>query len=543
MREPVLALVRSLTPFFCGCACALFSALVCSRVQPNASQMMTLNPASVSEAHLDRIPHFFCHACFRPDGPVLFTDPSEEVGVSALESERRLLWKLLLYSPLSDFAKGSQVLVTKRWASEYGQPGAKIFPADARSKWAEYDAYMRIPRARYCFYVEDRTAYAYVPNLHIAEGCDMQRGGMLPVDDERDVRGMTVEAWDWCCQRGRVLDDIDAALKWARANGRDLCRVPLTPFQRTVIDRERSLDDSQRDPYWFMYAIQLITGREEDGVATVASRGVTLFDLQARSDTVHDHQCATVMQRRIESPAFAQLLDEATAAWDRCSLLSLPPDADAQTAWLWHEHLFPPSYVALVDADGQVVPWVAKFKQRSQWERLAQHMATINALFQDKHVWQELRQSPPSELTPLQRQQLVALHTLFIQDSTTRLAMEVVAPMPVPRDDAHRETVGAGAAACASSSSSSVAAAATASFLAPVDARPNLFEQARRLVDHDIAIHGRLRAHIATKAEELVMRHVSNAVEAEHCLSALTKYAKQLLIQQQQKQQQQQQPT
>lgn len=428
---------------------------------PNACQLMALDPTSIRPVTaLERVPYLMTHNSLRPDQPLLYEpvvvaaakEPrgEEEEEEEDIERERMLIWKLLQYSPLRRFSKITQNRVNAKWnPNPSARPVHRIFPVDPLVKWQEYDGYIVNARANYSFYSprEDRGTHTYlmVPALHTPAAA------MAPANDT-DMRHMSPEAFDWCRTHGCAATSIADAILDASEKGRvqivpigdpqrmqrrspgDLlitrtdtyevytCGPGWSLFTAWVVGHEitRACTGADANAYMHMLAYQLLSGREEDGVAT-AALSFTLEDMQASwTEMVQLVQIETDNLRE-HDPAFATLLARSMDAWDRCSPVPFPVHLAHHSTlrdriWAFH---FPPSHIPVrTGPSDPPVPWVALFSSRSKITRTLQRLKQVITLF-DADVAEELMRAVGStSLSSLQMQQLRSIMSLFATPGT-----------------------------------------------------------------------------------------------------------------------------
>lgn len=483
---------------------------------PNACQLLSLNAASVKPtAVLERIPYFFTHNAFRPDQPIMRETPEDvSESVPLIERQRLLIFRLLQFSPLLSFLKHIHPKVTQEWSAMAGSNAGRVFPTDSMSKWQEYDAYVRATRANYSFYVplsnRGSQAFAMVTNLHLSPN--------VPVpDNDTDMRSMSQEAFDWCCAHGTAFACAADALAVATSLGR--VRVggdgmPLgggyctagagwNEFFAWVVREELSkAPDDARHPYTFMLAVQLLTGREEDGVAT-AARLFTYEQMQdAYAEMTFNALHATDQMARGEGVQDASLLAEIVAgrlAWDRCTPLPFPVHKLQHSIArdrMWYFH-FPDSHVRLRGADGVDRPWVDCFRMRDRLAHTKRQLRQVAALF-DTAVLEELASAVNSSsfvIDEATRQQLRSIYTYFVPAHTVAArAMRSMCLFASSNGDAER---------AAAQSREAIA-------LAPVAFR-NDMEIARRLIHFDLIKYKcAIRAATLDEAERHLVRVIGD---------------------------------
>ncbi len=112
---------------------------------PNHIKMLSLRSKEFDV--VERVPQMYCHLHFTPVSKVVSMIPNEPF--------KWTVWKLLMYLPLTDFEKQVQ--------SKFPKP---FYPQTLEDKAAHYDPLfpaLSYARLRYCIYICNETAYAYLP--------------------------------------------------------------------------------------------------------------------------------------------------------------------------------------------------------------------------------------------------------------------------------------------------------------------------------------------------------------------------------------------
>ena len=513
-----------------------FFFLFCIYRHPNACQMLSLDAATVRPtAVLALIPYLFTHNAFRPDEPIMCeTEADSSDAYTVIEQQRMLIYRLMQFSPLLAFNKQTQPKVTQEWAvmaaaEPQQQQSTRVFPVDAYQKWAEYDGYIRPARANYSFYVplanKGADAFLMVPNLHLPLG-------VAAVENDTDMRNMSPEAFAWCCTHGTAFASLQDALQVAIQSGRvkradaahqGHCIVPgewvtagagWNMFLAWVVQTElHKAADETRNPYTLMLAVQLLTGREEDGVATAAATfGYLREHLQAAYEEMVNLTIAETQLQKEADPALTLVMDEAKVQWDRCSPVPFPEARLRHSLGrdrLWHFH-FPVSHVELRCADGSVTPWIDQFQAREKLARTMRKLKQIAVMFAaDPAVLDELvHAARDPDMIPLATmQQLRAIYSHFLPPGTAvARAMRAVCSFGTHR--AEMEAAGD---------------AAKAAILerAPVAFHP-VMEQVRRLVHWDMCTDGSgVREDTMRMAETMMVKAIGDPDQVKECMELI----------------------
>lgn len=271
-------------------------------------------------------PQIFCHVFFSPVEPVLFDDVADESTLE-IDTQRHLLWRLLLYYPLSAFKQTVDVAAKRMWAT--ASPTTKsVFPTTPMGKFSEYDAFIQLSpvRARYTMYFRRDEAFAFVPNLLLPE---IEIGSGIVPHDEMDLRHMSREAWEWCVNRGAM--QLTTSLE--RPHPSD------TPFERFVVHELVRYSSIDRDMAWVYYWYILWSTKSEEYACYMSSvvYEFTLDDLRASYDAfAHD---ATRQILAFDRAA------ESVAAWDRCTRVRFIADCSEFAYIVSWRFLFPVSVI------------------------------------------------------------------------------------------------------------------------------------------------------------------------------------------------------
>lgn len=371
----------------------------------------------------DCVPFVFCHHLFQPDTPIL-SETREESDIihglgapgpeAVVDAERKLLWKLMCFLPMQEFGVAVSKLCIRRWTAllDGGVPPS-LFPKDHRDKLMQYDAYQPMLRPFYMSYVVKKEhMFVYVPRMHWPTNLTLDELHLVPMPDDADLRWMTPEAWDWCGHRGRVFacpgEAVQAALEAGRvsrcAPGYELAdglwgpeAVGWTPWTAWLVRTELAKPmQAPRDAFVYMKTIQLLTGREEDGIATVA-RGpgqATYAELRSLSErmTMHGIEDAHRLVKGDSQDgerAFVCALHVGLATWDRCSALPFPSGLQRTVMRdrLWDLY-FQPSRVGV---DGGV-PWIERFHRPSPCAGIRAIMTRVYGQMQTTKIRAEIKQ-------------------------------------------------------------------------------------------------------------------------------------------------------
>lgn len=349
---------------------------------PKSAKMRTLSFLPVQDAYIAR---FFCHSVFRPDKPALVLD-HDDMQQSASELARRVVQKIMNFSPLSDYKNEAKKIAV--YFSRLSDVKT-VFPTDRYAKWRDYDGYMEAQaRSRYMCYVHDDMVYAHVPILLAP---DKPNGDMLiPTDDEADVRFITPEAWEWMTNVGRVYKDMDDIRAHCHAHQNQ----HITPWMESVLLRElEAPNDDPRNPYLFMRAIQWMSGEEEAGVATIVhTYGQTYDSIRASYDEHLDLRARNITAACAANPPIREQLVQAMNRWDKCSY---PPPAvptpvtDVASSYLWD--CFFPFTKQVEFSDGK--PWIEHFHATPVCPMVTRYLDTIGSFFNSKKVIAELNKA------------------------------------------------------------------------------------------------------------------------------------------------------
>jgi hypothetical protein len=495
---------------------------------PNACQLLSLDASSVRPAAaLALIPYLFTHNAFRPDEPIMCeTEADSSDSYTEIEQQRMLIYRLMQFSPLLAFNKQTQPMITAKWtamaALAQQHQSTRVFPTDAAQKWAEYDGYIRPARAHYSFYVplanKGTDAFLMVPNLHLPLNVPV-------VDNDTDMRNMSPEAFEWCCTHGTAFATLHDALLMGIELGRlaeseaESEAFPIQAgwstagpgwnlFLAWVVRSELELGaDEPRNPYMLMLAVQLLTGREEDGVATAAlTFGYMREHLQSSYEEMVNTTLADTQEQRESDPALLEAMDEAKVAWDRCSPMPFPEQRlqhSLQRDRLWYFH-FPISHVALRGADGVVAPWIEHFQMRNRLLRTMGKLKQIAGLFNSSILLEELvAAAGASEIPIATMQQLRAIYSHFLVPNTAiSRAMRVVCSYGSHSD----EMKAAGEAAKAAIQH------------APVAFQP-VMEEVRRLVHWDMCADGTgVRDDTMRTVEVMMVKAIGDPDQVKECI-------------------------
>ena len=504
---------------------------------------------------LERIPYIFTHNSFRPDQPVIYESP-DDTGATGdftlLDRQRMLIWKLLQFSPLMHFSKVTHKNVVAMWHKREGADATaeqlRIFPSSAIVKWTNYDGYIRNTRANYSFYVPqgDKGVHAYlmVPALHTPAEAP------VPTNDV-DMRNMSPEAFDWCRNHGTGFQDLMVALNAAYQANRiylwtdmdpegGACEPPAdgilimnndrmavytegpgwTIFLAWVVETEIkcAVNSSERNAYMHMLAYQLLTGREEDGVAT-AALSFTLDQLHSSWEEMTINAQRDTAALAVDDPAFEAERVAALEIWDRCSPMLFPShklEHSLHRDRLWYFH-FPESHVRLRLPDNtSSVPWITQFHQKDKLTTTLRRLQQVITLF-DADVVQEIAAAVTSEgaipLTDLQRQQLRSLCVFFATPGTAlHSALSCVGTFSI---------INAEADMAAEQSKAAILAA-------PVAFR-TVMEEARRLLHFDlVTCNGTITPETQRAAQQRIVMAIGDPRQAWDCVTAVYEPYRQL---------------
>lgn len=373
---------------------------------PNAAHMRTLDPASVPAVVLANTPYFFCHMLFEPDEPILADDI---VDANDVQRQKHLLWKLACYLPLSQFSKTHATSAARHWLD----CGAtqRLFPSTAKQKVDEYDACFEPLRGmgRYSMYVRHDVAYAYVLGLLTFDGHAI---------DERDVRCMTSYAWEWCTNVGVAYASIPASPP-----------PDLDCFQAFVVRRQ--IEAGPTNPYWYMYAIQLVTGREQDGVASVHALGYSRYDVQQAYATIQADFGAWLRMQLATNAELVRVVNVSSHDWDRCGrVYSGDPDSDSRRLGFdacvlprLIAYMYSSSVILCVDLNGNVSAWSCYWARRELCPQTLQVLQHARAMFRAPVVTRELCAITDWAALPEHtRRQLLCLRDFFGDEAARHIA-------------------------------------------------------------------------------------------------------------------------
>lgn len=314
---------------------------------PNACNM----PSVSTKAAI--VPQLFYHLFFTPTEPVLIDD-----------DERHLMWRLMLYYPLSLYKQGVSIPAKKLWPQG-------VFPQTAVEKYVQYNAYIPLSpvRARYCFYVYKDKAYAFVPNLLLPSA---EEG--VTMADEWDVRHMTPRAWRWCVARGSTLPHTHR-------------KVAGTDPDAVVAHHQLQASKPEALSLWlYFWAVCFATHSEEYACAVVANKfGATLEELQHSYQAMNDEA-----DQRLASYSFAALHE----VWDRCTALTPIDDVTA----VWWRFLFPVSIIGFENGD---TPWIHAWRPMPSVPHTRTAITRIQKALTRSVVAKELLQATDDDLAEL----------------------------------------------------------------------------------------------------------------------------------------------
>lgn len=381
---------------------------------PKIGQMLILTPKTPGVSEF--VPFVFCHHMFQPHTPILTESADEAHAILApeesegteeqklrVDAERKLMWKVMCYMPIQEYEVGVHKRCMKRWRKFVDDIGP-LFPTDHRDKLMQYDAYVPLQRPHYLSYVlNKKSMFVYVQRMHWPTNLLQSEAHMAPVPDDADLCFMSDEAFEWCATRGRVCSSLHDAVVIALSLGRVAPHGPghelapglwgpeevgWTPWTAWLVRQELAKSiAAPRDAFVYMKVVQLLTGREEDGIATVV-RGpghATFTELRERSRVANLNGIRDahrlIATNKGDDPAFVAALHAGIAAWDRCNVLPFPPTLERTVLRdrLWDLY-FPPSRVRVGGGNAQ---WIERFRQpspcagiRSTMERLYRELQT-----------------------------------------------------------------------------------------------------------------------------------------------------------------------
>ncbi len=354
---------------------------------PGLGRMLVLatRPIQVEQC----VPFFFCHNLFKPTAPILTV--SAAASGSVAEAERTLLWKLMHFLPMKEFVLEIKKPVMDRW-KELGYT-EDLFTSDNPIKFLQYDTQIPLVRPLYSFYVASDTdaPFLHVPRMHLPWTAKIN-SHLVPVPDDAHMRWMTEESFEWCARVGRVVHSLRDAFMGGQF-------AQLTPWPRWLVQHELAKSAVEpRDPYMYMLAIQWLTGREEDGIATVvaASGGKLTLEAMQKLAALHDtavmEQTSSLAHR--DKP-FLDQLHQSLEDWDRCSEMPFPAVSFERTPCrdrIW-QFYFPPSRVKLMaSATGQPTPWITHFKPESSCAHIRKLIELIEAKLSERKIRSEIEQ-------------------------------------------------------------------------------------------------------------------------------------------------------
>jgi hypothetical protein len=348
---------------------------------PKAAAIRALDVKNTPSVVSERMPQFFCHLFFAPDRPVLLSPTVP----------RHVLWKLLLYYPLSDCDKTVATAARRIW----GEP---LYPTGG--PWGEYDQVVPLNklRARYTFYVRDEQLFAFVPNLLLPDN-------MTPYD-EADVRYITPEQWKWAYERhkdDKLLFHDSTRFRFAQQgpeyapyyqsawrlvgrlqdcwfwyNPLTLNGPPLTPTECDIVSRELGKTDPKQShhPYLLYWTLLRLAHSDIEAAAMLQRISpYTLADVQASYDGLIK-SAESMLTKRF--PSCADLLARMASVWDRCSAThevqlcqSLDMEARSILSLSWRM-LYPASVVRFGEQ-----PWVASWGQADALPAITQYLTTL----------------------------------------------------------------------------------------------------------------------------------------------------------------------
>ncbi len=114
---------------------------------PNHIKMLSLYAKEFDV--IERVPQMYCHLNFSPVSRVVALAPGEPAI--------HIVWKMLMFLPLTDFDKQVQ--------SKFPKPFYPLTLADKEGMYDPVFPDVSMVRLRYCIYVRNETAFAYVPWL------------------------------------------------------------------------------------------------------------------------------------------------------------------------------------------------------------------------------------------------------------------------------------------------------------------------------------------------------------------------------------------
>lgn len=253
-------------------------------VQTTAHRLAKVHAAAEGE------PSFFAHMSFSPRHPIL---------VPGDWNPDYMAWQLFFYASFEELASmGSSCEYMRKLMSTSQLRDGRI-QLTSVPEGQEKERFPReFARHRFSFFFSpfkgDTRAYLFIPALI--------RAGTSRLPDESDVRFLSEEAWEWAAtSMPRPCLSIDAAWKRALDEGRfrvgtemtlaigehrvcsnlilrckSTVTAPFNEWQQRLLTRAWTERHTLAvNCYYFMYIVQLITGSERVGIASVAAKGFT----------------------------------------------------------------------------------------------------------------------------------------------------------------------------------------------------------------------------------------------------------------------------
>lgn len=319
-------------------------------------------------------PLFFTHMSFSPRHPIL------------VESDWHpdyMAWQLLFYASFEEMTYMTQHCeYLKRLMVKAQRRDGRVLLMDGQEKVERFPR--EFARHRFSFFfsphANDTRAYLYIPALICS--------GTSRLPDESDVRFLTDEAWEWAAAAPRPCLSLSEAWHRALDEGRfrvgtELSLAPgefrvcsnlilkvkssTTPFnewqQRLLTRAWTDMHTLPLNCYYYMYIVQLITGSERMGIASVVAKG---FSRQQVCRAYLDHE-RSIDSTRTQSPllhAHSRKCDIPTAHIDPALAPLMPSWMIARALqWLRPASLLLVNRPRFTETPGKPCSWLEYFEE------------------------------------------------------------------------------------------------------------------------------------------------------------------------------------